>query len=493
MSSIGARLNFNEIPIIHWKGKTFPQISAGIKFNTDNNNMYHGTGFVAPESNAGISSSTIVSVHNLMNALPLKIYRREIASRTLKCNPRTSLRIDDFNAPGGTIISSVAKTNSTGLVNTEDFNYELNTCQHPPLPQSTDTTCSSFLSPEVNAKRRVRSSGNYTKRNNPVPTNANYYKIANNDYYYTDTNQYLKSRNRSYESNLYFHVRQGDVTVKPGTNQALQNYYQSNGINYCPKYNFGTDTSFSYVWVDGSSNTVNIPAGDYDILGVNGLLQSTMSANRHYFIITNTNARVYLLNLSYDSGSSKIQIQSFVENKTIFPSSKYSLPSGANWSSYWDLSYNNPELVIPNNNSIKSAFGFDAGSYPTFYTQGLTNSYSTNIITFNGASNPGLTPPYVPLYYKPNNYKFGTQGAVTSGDYMTRLKYDNITSIASSFRYAYGNQTADAMAYGVSDTVFTIKDKYGYPNNKIPTIPKYANSFNSCDITTINGLRQNAR
>jgi len=490
MTFVGARLNFNEIPIIHWKGKTFPQISAGIKFNTDNNNMYHGTGFIAPESNQGIETSSYVSIYNTMKALPLKIYRREIASRVLHCNPRTSLRIDDFNAPGGTIISYLPQTNGTGLVNTEDFNYELNTCEHPPVPLSSDTTCTDFLSPEVNAKRRVRSSGNYKKRTNPVPTNANYYKIANNDYYFTDTNQYLKNRNRSYESNLYFHVRQGDVTVKPGTNQALQNFYQSNGINYCPKFNFPNATTFSYVWLDGTSNTVNVPAGDYDIVGFNALLQSTMLANLHYIITKSNNTRNTLLNLAYDSGTSTIQIQSLIANTTIYPSSTYSVPGGATWA--LDANYRNPELVVPSG-IITSALGFSAASYPTFYTQGLSNAYPTNIITFNSSRTPGLTPPYVPLYYKPNNPQFGVQGAVTSGDYITRLKYDNITGVASSFRSAYGNQTADALAYGVSDYGYTVKDKQGFPNTTFPKISKYSNVLSKCNITSIDGLRQRAR
>jgi hypothetical protein len=454
--------------------------------------MYNGIGFVAPDSNQGIKTSTYVSVHNTMKALPLKIYRREIASRTLLCNPRTSLRIDDFNAPGGTIISSLPQTNGTGLVNTEDFNYELNTCQHPPLPESSNTTCSSFLSPEINAKRRVRSSGNYKKRTNPVPVNANYYKIANNDYYFTDTNQYLKNRNRSYESNLYFHVRQGDVTVKPGTNQALQNFYQSNGINYCPKFNFPTATTFSYIWIDGTVNTVNIPAGDYDIVGFNSILQNTMLANLHYIITTSNNTRNTLLNLAYDSGSSTIQIQSFIANTIIFPSSQYSVPGGATWS-LSTTNYQNPQLVVPSNNIISSALGFSAASYPSFNTQGTSNSYPTNIITFTSSKTPGLTPPYVPLYYKPNNPQFGVQGAVTSGDYITRLKYDNITTVASSFRSAYGKQTADALAYGVSDYGYTVKDKQGFPNTSVPKISKYTNKVSNCNITSIDGLRQKAR
>ena len=76
-------------PIIKWKGQTFQQISAGIKFNKTE------------------YSSNIVQGSTLFKALPLKIYRKEIASQdTNHCNPRTSLKIDCFNQPGGTVMST---------------------------------------------------------------------------------------------------------------------------------------------------------------------------------------------------------------------------------------------------------------------------------------------------------------------------------------------------------------------------------------------------
>ena len=92
--------------VIQWKGLTFQQISAGIKFNK-------------PTANK-----------NFFTANSLKIYRKEIASTPLtQCSQRSSTKIDDFNRPGGVITTSIS--NTTGLVNTLDMNYEKNLCQHP--------------------------------------------------------------------------------------------------------------------------------------------------------------------------------------------------------------------------------------------------------------------------------------------------------------------------------------------------------------------------
>ena len=198
-------------PIIKWKGQTFQQISAGIKFNKTE------------------YSSNIVQGSTLFKALPLKIYRKEIASQdTNHCNPRTSLKIDCFNQPGGTVMSQnpIIK----GLATTIDFNYENNSCEHPSKTSTNLPSCN-ILSPELNAKRRVRSSGMIKRKFNTA---------TNNDMYCTNTNQYLVSRNRSYDQNKYFHIRQGDAQVKPGTNLSIQNIYSSNGINHCAKFTFPT-------------------------------------------------------------------------------------------------------------------------------------------------------------------------------------------------------------------------------------------------------------
>jgi hypothetical protein len=67
--------------------------------------------------------------------------------------------------------------------------------------------------------------------------------------------------------------------------------------------------------------------------------------------------------------------------------------------------------------------------------------------------------------YKPNNPQFAQQGAVSAGARLVRVKYNTINTVAASYTKAYGANTANALAYGVSERSYTIKDKIGYPNS----------------------------
>jgi hypothetical protein len=54
-----------------------------------------------------------------------------------------------------------------------------------------------------------------------------------------------------------------------------------------------------------------------------------------------------------------------------------------------------------------------------------------------------------------------------------RLKYETITTNGATFARIYGSQVGNAMAYGVSDQAYTVKDKIGFPLTKTPVIDKY--------------------
>jgi hypothetical protein len=417
---------------IHWKGATFQQISAGIKYNQP-------------------------SIPNMFSANAMRIYRKEIASTPLtKCNPRTSTKIDDFNMPGGGIINT-PMTTSTGLVNTGDLIYENNTCEHP------SANCQDFLSPTVNARRRVRSSGMIKK--------------ANADQYYTSSKQYINSRNRSFEQNQYFHVKYGVSTVKPGSAQSLQNIYQSNGVNHCEKYKMVADTFFDYKWLDLVSYRVVVPAGQYNIEDFNKVLHATMDKNYHYYAQVPSMSHVYLLSFTYDNVNMKVSIISTVSNSTIFPigTGQYELPlyvGDVTWNTF--VGDRNPSITTAQP-TIIAALGFTAGNYPA------VNDSDINLVSV-GQNAAGITSSYVPIFYKPNNPQFGVQGAVSSGDLITRKKYDAITTSGSSFRSAYGAQTANALAYGSSMYGYTVKDKYGYPTKKTPTFSKDSNEMKQCSM-----------
>jgi len=435
--------------VIDWKGTHFQQISAGIKYNK-------------------IMNGTNVGAGDIFRSRPLRIYRKEIASSDIEhCNPRISMSIDDLNKPGGTITTS-APTNR-GLATVEDITYSNNKCDHP----SANELCSTFLSAENNARRRVRSSGMLRPKYNPN---------TNNSTYCTTSGQYLSSRSRTFDQNKYFHVRLGDNTAKPGSSGSIQNVYSANGLSGCVKHAI-PNTSFQYKWIDGIDYTVNISAGSYNIDDLNSVLHMTMESNKHFYVINPFKTRLYLLKFEYDTLSDRVIINSISTNRTIHLEPNYSWPQEANpalilWTTLipYEPLQSNPSIIV--SGPISQAIGFDVGTYPP-------NQNNISDVSISGTSMPLLKPTYVPVYYKPNNPQFAVQGAVSSGDLINRKKYDTITSVGASFRSAYGNQTANALAYGSSMYGYTIKDKIGYPAKKTPTFPKFSDTMVPCELSKI--------
>jgi hypothetical protein len=434
--------------VIDWKGTQFQQITAGIKYNKKINNSTIGAG-------------------DIFRARPLRIYRKEIASSDLEhCNPRISMSIDDFNRPGGTITTS-ALTNR-GLANVDAIPYPKNSCEHP----STNELCSKFLSAENNAKRRVRSSGMIRPKFN---------ENLNNDTYYTTSAQYLSKRNLSFEQNQYFHIRSGDSTAKPGSSTTVNNIYSANGLNDCVKCTV-SDMSFKYKWINGIDYTVNLSAGSYGIEELNNALHGKMEENRHYYIDNPFDTRLYLLKFEYDVGTNRIVIMSKYTNKDVHKEPGFSTPLADPALITWVSTIpeapltKNPSIIV--DSALSPLIGFSVGTYPSSQT-------NTSDTTVFGTFSPAIQPKYKPIYYKPSNSQFGVQGAVSSGDLINRKKYDTVTSVGASFRSAYGNQTANALAYGSSMYGYTLKDKIGYPMKKTPTFPKNSNTMVPCETSKI--------
>jgi hypothetical protein len=429
--------------IIPWKGATFQELSAGVKFN----------------------SAPSVSTASLFLPNSLRIYRKEIASTSIgRCNPRTSVKIDDYNRPGGTITTDVITL--SGLSNVGDIVYENNTSLHPPancIPR--DTMGNAFMSPADNAKRRVRSSG----------------MIKKNSDYYTSTQQYLGSRNISYDQNQYFHVKYGSSTVKPGSAGAISNIYQSNGINKCPKYTI-SNTSFTYYWVDDTSVEVTVPAGQYDIDDLNLLLHNAMVTNFHYYT-TDALTKVFLLSFGYDSTSDTIIIYANANTLENYPVSTYSVPLAPSTPT-WNLSLDKIPGIVILDAIIGNALGFQPNNETYTYPY-VAGRNSTMNLSVQGSVAPGIQPRYRRIYYKPNNPQFGVQGAVSSSDRLTRIKYDTITAVGSSFRSVYGAQTANALAYGSSAYGYTLKERIGFSMKKTPTFSTYSSEMKQCPVKTL--------
>ena len=169
---MSATLNFNQVPYVSWKGRTFSQITSSIQKNTplvNNISTDLLVGSTDPEgSKGGVKRS---------RPLPLKIYRREIATAPVaNCNPRISMSIDEINSPGGYLINpATSNFGSIGLVNTLDPTLPNDTYEYPGQCKAMvqNGMCNDVA---TNARNRVRTSG-IVKKN-----------------YYTSTKQYLFHR-----------------------------------------------------------------------------------------------------------------------------------------------------------------------------------------------------------------------------------------------------------------------------------------------------------
>jgi len=482
---MSARLNMNKKRNISWKGQTFNQIVAGLKKNTN--------------------TFSTTSTQGFFLAPPIKHYRREIANTNTNCKTRANVDGDAFFQPGGTINNSASSVPPSYV---SEFDLTVIRTERP--NSNCDTPA---CSKSADARRRVRSSGNIKRKFS-----------ASNDTYYTSNNEYLISRNRTVKQNEVFSIRYGNPTYKPGSPNSIPNIYTPNGINHCAKVaikGFSSSPLFQYQWIDATINNFTIADGNYNIDELNTLFKTTLTNNFHYYIDTINSGKVFLFNFAYDTLSAKAQIQCFATSDAIHPA-RYTIPYGASWVKPFGTIV--PVMCILNN-SFQTILGISAGNYPAAnignsngpsaqtqpvaripsYTGYAYNIYNTAYVDApvisgynaiypgyvrgnqfkSGTDNPTIGTPYVPLYYKPSNSKFASQGGVDSSARLTRLKYDIVTNSANTYMTAYGKQTANALAYGVSSSGYTVKDKVGYPLAKTPTVSRGA--VVACETSKLRG------
>jgi hypothetical protein len=475
---MSARLNMNEKRNISWKGQTFNQVVAGLKKNTN--------------------TFSTTSTQGFFLAPPIKHYRREIANTNASCKTRANVDGDAFFQPGGTIHNTRSSVPPSYV---SEFDLTVSRTERP-----TGNCNAPACSKSDDAKRRVRSSGNIKRKFS-----------ASNDTYYTSNNEYLISRNRTVKQNEVFSIRYGNASYKPGSPDSIPNIYTPNGINHCAKVSikgFSSTPLFQYQWVDATINNFTIADGNYDLGELNLLFQTTLMNNGHYYNDNYNNSKVFLFNFVYSTFTDKVQIQCFATDITIHPDTRYTVPYGFTWVKPGGTIV--PVIRILNN-GFQAILGITSGNYPladisgntagqrnqtqpatrlsgypgiiyNIYTPGLSPTviaaYATSVPAYangnqgnqfkTGTANPTIGTPYVPLYYKPSNSKFASQGGVDSSARLTRLKYDTVTNSANTYMTAYGKHTANALAYGVSSPGYTVKDKVGYAATKTPTVSRGA-------------------
>jgi len=441
-----ARLGMNQIAYVSWKGNTLEQVTSVIKKNTK-----------TPKPN--------LTVHEIRKPMPLSIYRREIGNIGSSNCSRQSSTIASFEMPGGSIVNSNVDI-TTGLANTLAPKF---TSISSETPGKCSTPADCFLSPELNAKRRVRSSGMIPKKFKP-----NY----NNDKaYFTSTNEYLVSRNRTIQQNSYVYFKQSSSGVQPNTGNAKSNIYSSSnfyapsGLSHCyqPLINAENNNNyFTYMWVDKERYVVNLPDGRYNVESLNNYFKKVMIQNGHYFIVNGTGAKVFLMTIDYDNFNNLVILEANPASQNQpFPANGGYTPAcgttGNNWYTNLPLGdttdilqgdFGFTSIGISLENNFGEMVGFEPGDH----------YYGSKVSSFT----PKISPGYVPLYYKPNNIIFGQQGSVDSSTYIDRVKINAISRNGYLTKSAFGTATANAMAYGVSEQPYTAKDKLGFKDTLTP-------------------------
>ena len=465
---MSALLNHNQRAEISWKGRTINQITSTIQKNG---------------MNVGKSTGDII-----FRAMPLKLYRRELAANIPSqngCpNSRISSSIDVFNQPGGSVILRKSATNS-------DVVGQLNTLEYSAPGNLNETygcvsggngggvsggASSSYNCAEKNARKRCRSSGVIKRTYDPARS-----EIA----YFTNTNQYLVSRSKTFLQNQYRHVRNGDISIitNPLVNKET---YSPNGISHCQKaYIAAGSNVFYYYWIDASGAggdfsstakryTVTIPPGNYDVHELNNVFQNVMFQNTHYFIYTAMHSNAYLMNIIYNNTNNCVEIQTF-SSANFSNTSEYTIPLNAAWTR--PATNVVPVYSIPAT-GIQNVIGFSSGFYPNVEADSGANIVNPKT-SYGALSNLSHTiyPSYSITYYKPSNNRFATQGGVSSSDMTQRVKYETISRNGLAYSTSLGSHVGNAMSYGVSEQVYTQKDKIGYPVTMTPVIDKYTGAM----------------
>jgi hypothetical protein len=158
----------------------------------------------------------------------------------------------------------------------------------------------------------------------------------------------------------------------------------------------------------------------------------------------------------------------------------------------FDISTNKPTYYVDNRQYLQSRNMTQEQNRFNYLVSGKTNATPGTTAALNNtyAANGsyvtnkacGLTSHAAQVYYKPSNPRFGEQGAVSASSHTTRVKYDSVSNSSLVFRNTIGPATANALAYGVSEPGYTVKDIIGYPNKKTPKADKYTGQVKCCEL-----------
>lgn len=257
--------------------------------------------------------------------------------------------------------------------------------------------------------------------------------------------------------------------------QELSQYFSA--FNITTIYN---NKTFSYIWVDGTSNTVSIPDSFMQVADINAYLQSVMVSNKHY-LTNSTGDYVYLLELVVNQARYAVQINNYLISSTIATTNSWSLPAGATWV----LPTNPilPYLVVPSTGNFGALIGFSAGQYPAgtisgsppaqTQTPAFTSAqselsdlspqitpYSSFLVYCSLVNNRAVIPNQLIFSYTPTDATFGALQSFKPNAELAWNKVEDGTY--NQFTIEIRDQLGNPVYFKDPNTLFTLitKNKY---------------------------------
>jgi hypothetical protein len=134
-----------------------------------------------------------------------------------------------------------------------------------------------------------------------------------------------------------------------------------------------SNNTFSYIWIDDISYSVELPVGFYEITDIRTYFQYIMTRNDHIMVNTETNATIYFIDMLVNATKYSIDIITYPVPTT--------LPEGFTSSITFPSVAKNPRLTLPS--GMSDIFGYDVD---------FTTNSGSEIQTYNSTKAPNVSP-----------------------------------------------------------------------------------------------------
>jgi hypothetical protein len=134
-----------------------------------------------------------------------------------------------------------------------------------------------------------------------------------------------------------------------------------------------SNNTFSYIWIDDISYSVELLIGFYEITDIRTYFQYVMTKNNHIMTNTETNSTVYFIDMLVNNTKYSIDIITYPVPTT--------LPEGFTSSITFPSVAKNPRLKLPS--GMNDIFGYDVD---------FTTNSGSEIQTYNSTKAPNVSP-----------------------------------------------------------------------------------------------------